>query len=737
MRTPFTVAVLLSLIALPVFPALVAGPERAVVAPPVIAAAGEQLVQAIASSGSESLVAWTTLSSSGAALSVSRIDATGARIANSQRFLGNGGAGATSVTWTGESYVVLWTNMRNRVTSAALDREGNLVAPPEELFDGAVQSNLVTAGGRSMFLYSSGDHVFAAILDARGKVVARDLTVPSAGLLAATGDGFALFYDAPRVDAAGSSTLNVLRYDTNGVAIDAHAAIVATRNGTFAGNFDVAYAAGQFAIVYTDVALRRLIVDPQTLVVKTLPDVPLDNDDGRVSVIAAGDRFVAFFSTLVDGRISIVRFDANGGDSQPHTVLHRIAPVVRGAWNGQALAFAWSEPGVQGDRDGVAAVIDEASLAATEPSLIALAHAPQEQPRAARNGDEALVVWSERLTEHTIRIMTAHESRAAIDSTPIAVAEAVERGFGADVVSMGGGYALLWLDGDASLAHVMLQRFTHDGAIDGEAIVVAEAIDATLAWNGQHLLVAYSDVDVKAVRFTRDGTRIDAVPNILAAAHAGFELAAASNGTDFLVAWSEGDAYSQWPGANLFDVFAIRVVANGTAVGTPIKVATGTRMQHHPAVASDGRDFVVAYRSADGAPPSLGRVEAKKLLQEGALVPTSAAAGTLLGEQGYADVAPSIAFTRDSYIVAWAASGESETAVLNLTRIDRSTNVLEQRPSIATALHARDFAPFLAGAGGDIALYYSRAVYDATYGGSLQAFRRTVYDAPARRRPSR
>jgi hypothetical protein len=169
-----------------------------------------------------------------------------------------------------------------------------------------------------------------------------------------------------------------------------------------------------------------------------------------------------------------------------------------------------------------------------------------------------------------------------------------------------------------------------------------------MAWNGTHVMVGWGNSNgVWAARLTPDGEPFDTKAFSLTGHEVAQDLVAASNGSDFLFVWPEGnDGHFRLP--DLLDLHAARVDAAGTSSGA-IAIATGSADQRSPAVASDGRDFLIAYVEDE-------RLVTKKMLREGTLDGTSAAdAGRAIDTTG-TPVTPAIAATGNGYVLAWEST---------------------------------------------------------------------------------
>jgi hypothetical protein len=156
--------------------------------------------------------------------------------------------------------------------------------------------------------------------------------------------------------------------------------------------------------------------------------------------------------------------------------------------------------------------------------------------------------------------------------------------------------------------------------------------------------VTTSSDSLDVTRFSADGIRIDSFPVQAGASPFAIRPAVATNGREFLVAWSASSA-------SVFGVFATRLDSTGRQVDAqPIAVATSR--DHHDIVggiASDGTDFVVAYVESQPF-TDLHTVMVKRVLRNGELGDTTASQeGLVIGD----GTRPQITHSGTAYVVSF------------------------------------------------------------------------------------
>ncbi|MBW3627378.1 MAG: hypothetical protein KY412_07190, partial [Actinobacteria bacterium] len=258
--------------------------------------------------------------------------------------------------------------------------------------------------------------------------------------------------------------------------------------------------------------------------------------------------------------------------------------------------------------------------------------------------------------------------------------------------SDGDGFLVVWHD---SRAGTVATRVTAGGEIlDPGGIVIASGrnADPAVSWDGANYFVVWSQTDftrssyqLLGARVTSEGTVLDPDPIPIATSRHLTSPAVAFNGTHHLVAWSGSDSRSA-------DVGAVRVDTAGTVVDEqPISVAARPYGESDPAVASDGRDFLVTWtdsRSGSDQPDVFGaRVSA---------------AGEVLDGEGLAIAsAPSVqqhsavAWDGDHYLVAWSDLRNGEHADVFAARVS-AAGAIEGSELTVAAGTAHDRSPSVA-----------------------------------------
>lgn len=654
------IVLLLSLIAT-VARAAVLGPEVPVAQPALAEANGAQTNAVLASAGGDSLAAWFDYDRNG--LYVTTIAAEGAVAAPARRIY-SGAASGISLCWTGTTYLVTWYDYAAGLLAMPLARDGaptgtaRLIAPAQTLTDtGALVWN-----GRRAFLvyYVNPGHSAAALLDEQANIIRADIALPDTAngrfLVAAAGTTFHLFTRTSRPVQVSpginksEETITDQRFAGDGTPIDASGTMVSRTDG-LANSWGVASDGTRLGLVMVEQqwqstpALRRFLIDPQTLASQSLPAVGVTAPSGAI-VTWNGSSFIAVWSDYGHGS-SFSMMTVPFSDSaavQPDTVFTEegIATDAIATYNGRNVVTAWLDRSIGSDVAGV--LLDPtATRTAGEHFTISTSNQWQVSPAVARS----LAVWIETEGDNSNDVFAAHTTGTGFGPrVRISTSSRVTPSRPPVVVFTGDTYFIAWQETSSNTpaTRILVRRLRPDGTpLDDQPILVTdEGSDPSVAFNGSTVLLAYSVATfsfsfapswgtsfVAGIRFDRLGNRIDPTPITISASLASSGNArgtsVASNGTDFLVVWrydptifccSDPPSPPQTPPPQpLPEVRGMRVTSTGMLLDAqPLKITAAASSGSSPVVAWSGADYLVVFGTRA---ETTTRIMAQRLLRDG------------------------------------------------------------------------------------------------------------------------
>lgn len=636
------------------------GPETPVAPAQLGLAIGSQVATSLACSSQSCLTLWTEGDFHQPGLFSSVINGDGTVPPAGPNLLRTGFQGGSALVWATDHYLAVWNDGETHSLVAArlssgglLTGEVQIVASP--LLQNVAPSSLAWNGHRALVTYVVPGGFQAALVDADGHLI-RTITVlssqPLGWAVAAAGDTFAVVWGAQGPAPAISKSIYMQRFDDGGTPIDAAPVVLASSLSLDYPNVGVASNGSQFGVAFMSApngTLQRLRVDRASGSVDRLSTAAFALYNGQsVGVFWSGDDFVAYASDI--NNVDSVRFTSDTLEVlNVSTGFINEPQIVQGPSGAVAV---WIDPRPTGyDQHIVGAILDRDATAITKNGLtVSRSSRPQTKPALALSPAGALLVWQIESGNERADLVATRLDRAGvpIDSTPIAVASPVGSHNPRSVVWLGDDYLVIY----PYIPGIVAKRIAASGAVlDADPIVIGKGSYAAVASNGTTTIVATSDANgsVRVVRLSAAAAVID-TQTIATSSHISNHLAVATNGDEFVVAWTEdhGD------GAEIAqdDIFAVRLTASGLPIdASSIVIANTSHDETSPAIASDGRDFLIAY--TDQASVAL-----KRLLREGTVVNSSIFP---------ADVAtdPQVVFAADRYFLTWGAGTAGRITTVN------------------------------------------------------------------------
>lgn len=625
-------------------------PEQAVGDPVPAPQEGLQYPNAVASDGDGFLVFW----SSEAGVNLAHVGADGHRLSSRLAVpvvTFNSIASRISVSWTGSVYLASWDadegDNQRAVFVACFSRSGEMLSGPVRVAPGATQGGALASNGRrSMLFYTGGTTVNAALFDTAGSLIQSGVPIPApqVPVVATDGSEFGLVWTTSETVPViyDGETFHEDKYDFHFLRVSDDGAVLGPqlelgRTDLAEDGLGIASGNGLYAIATIErhvvqigeehPRLVRFVVDPRAGSVTRLPVI--DESGGKTgtyasaSVMWTGGRFVAYlmkYSSSSSFLVDTVPFSGAAEDvaPQPATVYQGAAfsssSTVRFASNGRNTLGVFSQ---YSSIYGALFDVTVSTPSDTEGArILSVGWSRQFTPAMAISGTESLAIWvSDEGLAATGRLLGARiDARGSvIDRTPFEIAPSVSRYDAPRVVFTGKVYLVAWPEG-TDTSTVVVRSVGRDASL-GPRVSLGPGGGAAVASNGTTTLVVFTGPAIVGYRFDALGQAIDTTPLPIAAG-GGYSPKVASNGSDFFVAWNVGSDYWQWPPPDRIDVYGKRVSAAGVVDAAALSIATGPADQILSDVASNGRDYLVAYQLIGSERPVIA---AKRVLREGQL----------------------------------------------------------------------------------------------------------------------
>ena len=503
-----------------------------------------------------------------------------------------------SAAWTGSSWLVLWqTSNPGQINVRRVDRDGHLLdSAPRTFAGGTIGAGAVAAaGGRELVVYQvTGQlaYVSGRLLDENGTPVGDPIALPRSsgdmnpvvasngrsflvawwhfdvfpyvGLAAVSRDGvvgnirYIPTKSMPVIASNGSDFLVV--YADNGGAIEAE-------HVDDQGHFIAQHALSQKPVLpFTGIALTAygsgylMSMPLNELIPHPVAGIPLDRDgapagnvqittggtsEGLVALATNGTNVLAAWPESRQQDMDVYsRIVGVPGSDTDLSRSARVQRFVRTATDGNRMLAVWNEAG------GLRANIVGSGGEGTVISTNALAW----PATVTFDGANYVVAWLKSDPHGELAYARVSPDGHMLDAVPFTLSHATA--YELALSSDGRESLLAWSATDRSGLFAL--RLDRNGLqLDAPLAVTSDrASSPQIAWNGSLWLVAWEKVipiscsictvpippshDVNAARITPSLQLLDPVPIVIAGTQTDeLEPSVASNGTDFLVAWSE------------------------------------------------------------------------------------------------------------------------------------------------------------------------------------------------------
>lgn len=307
----------------------------------------------------------------------------------------------------------------------------------------------------------------------------------------------------------------------------------------------------------------------------------------------------------------------------------------------------------------------------------------QSWPAVAFDGTNYVVVWEDdRGYSRDIYGARVNTSGKVLDSLGVTICGAANNQYRPTIAFDGVNYMVAWQDWRSGSPDIYGARVSQSLSVlnpSGIAFCAASGdqyFPEIAFGSGEYLLVwqdfrSGSDWDIYGTRITTSGTVLDpaGIPILTGFSHQ-FVPDVASSGNAFMVVWADDRA----TGSDVqSDIYGTRVDALGNVLDPAgFAISTASYMQHWPAIAYDGTNYVVVWEDKrDGA--SLD-IYASRVSPSGSVIdPGGVAISSAQDEQYY----PAIAFNGTGYFVVWDDHRAVEEWDTFGTRLTTSAGVLD------------------------------------------------------------
>jgi large repetitive protein len=522
-------------------------------------------------------------------------------------------------------------------------------------------------------------------------------------VVASNGFGYLVVWEDDR-DGAANSDIRGTLVDTSGTVLnvsglDISTAANAQRWPAVASNGVDYLVTWQDTRVPTDpqiygsrVASFGFIYDPDGIAITSAPAAPAQpavaSNGTDYFVTWADNRNLATTSSDIYGaRVDMLAGTVLDPSGLPISTAVGVQNAAAIAWNGSFYLAAWED-----SRSGTGETEVYATRLGSDGSVIdgsgfvvATSGMNQILPAVASNGTDFLVTWQHHSSATSVEIHAGRVSSmgVALDPTDIIIVpDAPGTVLMPSVASDGTDYFVTWslTPGPGSPFDAYGGRVTAAGVVLDPGGIYIASTDAgsnrltAVASDGTGYLVTWQNVssaasaglDVSGMRISSAGVLLDSAPIVLASdQNQEARPAVASNGTDYLVVWTDDRA------SDGGDIYGSRVDSTGLSLdpnGLQIAVAPGA--QQDPAVASDGSSYMVVW--SDARTDTAGDISGTRVHPTGTLLDS----GLAISTAPFGQTSPAIAASATGYFVAWTDARGANIDIYG-SRLSSSGSVLD------------------------------------------------------------
>jgi len=616
-------------------------------------AAGDQQTLAVASNGQMSFAVW--LDQRGGPLQWNRMyDLYGSRIDSAGVSLDPMGIHIASVVtggtviWNGTAFVVVSEGPSAGTLFTFITPDG--VQAGQKVVPGAEGTGIqplatsMGSGPEARILFAGRG--VATIVDGFGDVVATGIQLPSGSGLLAAGSNRSEFL-LLLYTSTNQHRIDAIRLDRDGKLISTSntgldLAIIGS-NVSLAGGNDNYLLVGFGGKVFAYLDLNGIAKGPLT---------PLDSSGPPSStksvVVFDGDTYLAAWTaTTTDGHAyaAIARVPATEGGTDAPVLTHPLQ--WSGEGHGAVLGLAGTHvilivdafrAGISTTIDPIAKVLDAPFDTVPLPGALSSSLTRQVVPQVASSTNGYAIVWNEYGPDGANHLYLRRFSLTGAPADPAPIEVARDDGgqaITARIAAAGGEYVVAWSSAYVYYAtwnYVVRRLSATTGVwIDAAPVPLAtRASDLTLGASRDNVLAVYNVYNTACTQGCMRARAIamDSGPPLRTAETSlatmiTTDFSVASNGADFLVAWTDNPCtYPTCDVLSIYSLFVERVGADGTPLDSkPLALDSG--LPEFPSIAWAGTSYVVTWT------PGLYTIIAARISANGGLASTQQASFTI------------------------------------------------------------------------------------------------------------
>ncbi|MCX5801336.1 MAG: T9SS type A sorting domain-containing protein [Candidatus Eisenbacteria bacterium] len=323
----------------------------------------------------------------------------------------------------------------------------------------------------------------------------------------------------------------------------------------------------------------------------------------------------------------------------------------------------------------------------------------QHWPAIAYDGANYVVVWEDKRNGLCdIYATRVSASGSVIDPSGLLVSSAVNEQYFPALAFNGTSYLVVWDDYRTSKEwNTFGARLTTSGdVLDTLGIIISSVVNElywpAVAFDGKNYLVVWYDtrtgsMDIYGARVDTSGNVLD--PDAISISTAQGDQALPSvafDGTNYMVVWEDYRSLTGW------NIYGARVDTAGSVLdpsGIPISTASGD--QYAPSLAFDGTNYLVTWADARSSGVEVYcDIYGARVSTSGTVLDTN---GFAISAEMNMQHWPAVAFDGTNYMVVWQDTRDEGDSHIYATRVTPSAEVLEPQGILVSAAATEEYLP--------------------------------------------
>jgi hypothetical protein len=324
--------------------------------------------------------------------------------------------------------------------------------------------------------------------------------------------------------------------------------------------------------------------------------------DSDPSVVWTGAGYGMAWQKLLGGdnwEIYFARFDATGakiGSDVRVTSAANSSLCPSLVWTGTEYGLAWHD-GRDGNWEVYFARLDDQGVKIGGDVRVTNATNSSQNPSLVWTGSEYGLAWHDGRDANWEVYFTRLDDQGVKIGGDVRLTNATNSSQNPSLAWAGTGYGVAWHDGRDANWEIYFARVDADGNKVGDDVRITDALQSSqspsLAWNGSEYLVAWSDGrdanwEIYDARISAAGAKVGSDVRITSKANSSQGPSLSWNGSGYGIAWYDGRD------GNL-EIYFNRLDGSGAKTGRDIRTTQASGVSQSPSLAWNGGGYAIGW----------------------------------------------------------------------------------------------------------------------------------------------